>query len=97
MTAPVLPFYERAMELRRKPFRGFSSPPLKVYSPRLRRDQIKALYYLKRLQGRPMTALVQEAVDQYLEPFGGVEGVIARGVGEVADAGEEVPRRFGGR
>ena len=29
-------------------------PEPKVYSPRLRRDQITALFYLKRFEGRPM-------------------------------------------
>ena len=51
-----------------------SAPP--VYSPRQRRDQIKALYHLKERSGRPMTRLAQEAVDRYLEGFGGAAMVI---------------------
>ena len=47
-----------------------------VYSPRLRRDQIKALYHLKERSGRPMTRLAQEAVDRYLAEFGGAAMVI---------------------
>ena len=72
-------------------------PEPKVYSPRLRRDQIKALYFLKRFDGRAMTKLVQEAVDQYLEPYGGVEGLIARGTAEFGDSDEEAPQRRGPR
>ena len=34
--------------------------------PALRPDQVTALYYLKRQVHRPMTRLVQEAVDLYL-------------------------------
>jgi hypothetical protein len=72
-------------------------PEPKVYSPRLRRDQIKALYFLKRFEGRPMTKLLQEAVDRYLEPYGGVAGLIERGAAELGDAGEEARRRRGYR
>jgi hypothetical protein len=72
-------------------------PEPKVYSPRLRRDQIKALYYLKRFARRPMTKLLQEAVDWYLEPHGGVAGLIERGVAELGDSGEEARRRLGRR
>lgn len=60
-------------------------PEPKVYSPRLRRDQIKALYYLKRLEGRPMTKLAQEAVDHYLAKHGGIAALIARGTAELGD------------
>ena len=38
-----------------------------LYSPRLRDDQIRALYQLKLQRKRPMTKLVQEAVDHYLK------------------------------
>jgi len=51
-----------------------------VYSPRLRRDQIKALYYLKERSGEPMTRLAQVAVDRYLEDLGGPAMVIRKGV-----------------
>ena len=54
-------------------------PSGRVYSPRLRRDQVKALFHLKQREGRPMTHLVQEAVDRYLAPLGGVEAVIRDG------------------
>jgi len=54
--------------------------PSAVYSPRLRRDQIKALYYLKEKSGQPMTRLAQEAVDRYLEDLGGPAMVIREGV-----------------
>ena len=64
-------------------------PEPKVYSPRLRRDQIKALHYLRRFEGRPMTKLAQEAVDRYLEKHGGVDDVIARGIAEFGDRGAE--------
>ena len=42
-----------------------------------------------------MTKLVQEAVDRYHEPYGGVDGLIARGVAELGDPGEEARRRRG--
>ena len=38
-----------------------------MYQPALRPDQIRALYLMKTRVQRPMTALVREAVDQYLE------------------------------
>ena len=37
-----------------------------LYSPRLRDDQIRALYQLKLRTKRPMTQLLQAAVDAYL-------------------------------
>jgi hypothetical protein len=72
-------------------------PAPKVYSPRLRRDQIKAVYFLKRFEGRPMTKLVQEAVDRFLEQHGGVEALIERGIAEFGDPGEEARLRRGAR
>ena len=72
-------------------------PEPKVYSPRLRRDQIRALYYLKRFERRPMTKLAQEAVDRYLAEHGGVEDLIRRGVAEFGDAREEARRDRGAR
>jgi hypothetical protein len=38
-----------------------------MYQPALRPDQIRALYLMKAFVQRPMTALVREAVDQYLQ------------------------------
>jgi hypothetical protein len=38
-----------------------------LYQPALRPDQIEALYHLKVALRRPMTKLVQEAVDRYLQ------------------------------
>jgi hypothetical protein len=72
-------------------------PEPKVYSPRLRRDQIKALYYLKRFERRPMTKLAQEAVDRYLEEHGGVDRLIRRGMAEFGDAREEARKHRGAR
>jgi hypothetical protein len=72
-------------------------PPPKVYSPRLRRDQIKAIYFLKRFERRPMTTLVQEAVDRYLDPHGGTDHLIRRGIAEFGDAGEEARQDRGAR
>jgi hypothetical protein len=43
------------------------------------------VYYLKRFEGRPMTKLMQEAVDRYLAPHGGVEGLIERGRARFGD------------
>ncbi len=37
-----------------------------MYQPALRPEQVKALYYLKLKLGRPMTELVREAVETYL-------------------------------
>jgi hypothetical protein len=65
--------------------------PRPPYSPRLRRDQIRALYYLKRFERRPMTKLAQEAVDRLLEEHGGAKAVIARGVERFGDRGEKRP------
>jgi hypothetical protein len=36
-----------------------------------------------------MTTLVQEAVDRYLDPHGGTDHLIHRGIAEFGDAGEE--------
>jgi hypothetical protein len=72
-------------------------PEPKVYSPRLRRDQIRALYYLKRFEHRPMTKLAQEAVDRYLELHGGAADLIARGIAEFGDRGGKAHQDRGAR
>lgn len=82
----------RLLAFQRRPL-----PEPKVYSPRLRRDQIKAVYFLKRFEGRPMTTLVQEAVDRFLDQHGGVDSLIARGIAEFGDPGEEARLRRGAR
>jgi len=79
----------------RDPYEFTPSPP-PVYSPRLRRDQIKALYYLKERSGRPMTWLAQEAVDRYLEGFGGAAMVI-REAGDSFDTESERSDHGGAR
>jgi hypothetical protein len=38
-----------------------------MYQPALRPDQIEALYHLKVALRRPMTKLIREAVDHYLQ------------------------------
>jgi predicted transcriptional regulator len=38
-----------------------------LYSPRLKGDLIRRLYQLKQKEKKPMTILVNEAVEQYLE------------------------------
>ena len=38
-----------------------------MYQPKVREDQVRKLYHLARSLGTPMTALIREAVDQYLE------------------------------
>jgi len=38
-----------------------------MYQPALRPDQVTALYYLKQQRRLPMTKLLREAVDQYLQ------------------------------
>ncbi len=48
-----------------------------MYQPALRPDQIKALYYLKERLARPMTELARDAVDDYLNHFGGPQKIIA--------------------
>jgi hypothetical protein len=83
----------RLLAFQRRP----ALPEPKVYSPRLRREQIKAVYFLKRFEGRPMTKLVQEAVDLYLDRHGGVEVLIERGIAEFGDPGEEARQRRGAR
>ena len=47
-----------------------------MYQPALRPEQVKALYYLKLKLGRPMTELVREAVEIYLQDFGGADRLI---------------------
>ena len=42
-----------------------------MYQPALRPDQITQLYYLKLQRKKPMTWLLREAVDQYLEANAG--------------------------
>jgi hypothetical protein len=72
-------------------WRSLKQPPRPPYSPRLRGDQIRALYYLKRFEGRPMTKLAQQAVDRLLDEHGGAEVVVARGIARFGDQGDEVP------
>ncbi len=50
-----------------------------MYQPALRPDQIRALYYLKLKLARPMTELAQDAVDEYLRPFGGPLRIVQAG------------------
>ncbi len=38
-----------------------------MYQPELRPDQVKALYYIKLKLKRPMTRILQRAVDSFLE------------------------------
>jgi hypothetical protein len=38
-----------------------------MYQPLLRPDQVHALYLLKRWLRKPMTKILQEAVDEYLK------------------------------
>ncbi len=47
-----------------------------MYQPALRPDQVRALYYLKQQRRRPMTNLLREAVDQYLQAHGTPPGVM---------------------
>ncbi len=42
-----------------------------MYQPALRPDQITQLYYLKQQHRKPMTRLLREAVDQYLQAYAG--------------------------
>ena len=46
-----------------------------MYQPKLRSDQVKALYQLKLIRKRPMTFLLQEAVDAYFLAHGGTRAV----------------------
>lgn len=41
-----------------------------MYQPALRPDQIRRLYFLKRQRRRPMTKLLREIVDTYLQAYG---------------------------
>ncbi len=38
-----------------------------MYQPALRTDQVEALYYLKLKLRKPMTRILQEALDRYLK------------------------------
>jgi hypothetical protein len=97
MSAAAQTAWESIIERRRRALRRERPWRPKVYAPALRRDQLKALFYLKRFEGRPMTRLLQEALDRYLEPHGGVDGLIERGVAEFGERGEVRCRRCGGR
>lgn len=97
MSAAGTTAWESILERRRRgPLRDRPWKP-KVYAPALRRDQLKALHYLGRFERRPMTKLFQEALDRYLEPHGGVEALIERGVAEFGERGEVRCGRCGGR
>jgi hypothetical protein len=89
--------WEAILERRRRGPRRERPWQPKVYAPALRRDQLKALHYLKRFERRPMTKLLQEALDRYLEPHGGVDALIERGVVEFGERGEVRCQRCGGR
>ena len=95
MSMPPRMLYDRSLERRRyfasRGRRTMPAPP-QVYTPRLRDEQVKALRVLKQIDGRPMTKLVQEALDRYLEPYGGVDGLLEASVAEPADRGETAPR-----
>lgn len=67
-----------------------------VYQPELHPRQIKALYYLKRRLGRPMTALLREAVEIYLEEFGGADQLIPKDWGDEPSAAHRPYRRSSG-
>lgn len=88
-TASVLDDPAARQRLKEEYWRRLDRPPKPPYSPRLRRDQIRALYYLKRFEGRPMTKLAQEAVDRLLAEHGGAEALVARGVARFGDRGDE--------
>jgi hypothetical protein len=66
-----------------------------MYQPALRPDQIRALYLLKTRVQRPMTALVREAVDRYLEGGSLSEGAPAttQGSSLAGDCPQGSPRR----
>jgi hypothetical protein len=89
--------WEAIVERRRLATRSERPWKPKVYAPSLRRDQLKALYYLKELERRPMTKLLQEALDRYLEAHGGVEALIERGVAQFGERGEVRCQRCGGQ
>ena len=55
-----------------------------MYQPALRPDQITQLYYLKQQRRKPMTRLLREAVDQYLQAH----------VGELEQLGKETEANF---
>jgi hypothetical protein len=90
--------YDRYLERRRylasRRHRTMPAEP-RPYTPRLRDDQVAALRVLKRIEGKPMTKLVQEALDRYLEPFGVAGGLLEGVVAEPGGAGAEDARRGG--
>jgi hypothetical protein len=61
-----------------------------MYTPKLREDLVCALYSLKQVRKRPMTKLLNEAVEQYVlsEPVISVTIVTTKGGGD-----EELLRR----
>lgn len=38
-----------------------------MYSPKIKEDHVRALYQLKQIEKTPMTRLVREAIEQYLQ------------------------------
>ena len=66
-------------------------PPKPPYSPRLRRDQIRELYYLKAAREAADDEAGAEAIDRLLEEHGGAEAILARGIERFHDRGEERP------
>ena len=55
-----------------------------MYQPALRDDQIKSLYYLKLNRRKPMTRLLREAVDQYLQAYTGeLEQIVKEAEGTI--------------
>ncbi|MBZ0184479.1 MAG: hypothetical protein K8F60_18615 [Melioribacteraceae bacterium] len=47
-----------------------------MYSPKLREDLVSALYRLKQVKKKPMTKLLNEAVEQYVLLETGTSGTI---------------------
>jgi hypothetical protein len=59
-----------------------------MYQPALRPDQIRSLYYLKQQRRRPITKLLREAVDQYLQSLNWQPGEMREG-GEATKGRQE--------
>ena len=47
-----------------------------MYQPALLPEQVKALFYLKKKMNRPMTHLLREALERYLDEHGGCEALV---------------------
>lgn len=66
-----------------------------MYQPKLLPEQIRALYFVKEYDGRPMTHHIRVAVERYLAEYPRIEEILseARTGGESRARGSQVVER----